>query len=348
MSLSIGIVGLPNVGKSTLFNALLKRQVALAANYPFATIEPNVGVVEVPDFRLEKLAEIAHPEKIIYSTVKFIDIAGIVEGAHKGEGLGNKFLSQIRECDAIAIVVRNFSDENIIRSGSKNPKNDCEIIETELLLADLETLSKQRTEIKGVVAKEEEVRVSAVKKLKSEMENGTSAGKIELTDEEKVQAKNLNLLTAKPVLIILNSDEESLKNVGEIEGIKISAKIESELSSLTKEDAILFMQEYGISESGLDKVIKFGYELLGLQSFLTQGPKEVRAWTIKKGATARESAGVIHSDFEKAFIAADVVSFEDLVRIGSYVKAKEEGRVRLEGRDYVMKDGDVVEFRVNV
>lgn len=363
MSLSIGIVGLPNVGKSTLFNALLKRQVALAANYPFATIEPNVGVVEVPDERLEKLAEVVRndfgrtqgtkeiPEKFTYATVKFVDIAGLVAGAHKGEGLGNQFLSHIREVDAIINVVRNFSDENVIRSGSTEPKSDIEVIQTELILADLQTLSKQRSEIKGKVEKEEEIRVNTIVALKEALDKGIPARNANLTEEQLEAIKSLTLLTLKPVIVVLNSDENALKtaNISNINGsVIISAKIESELSVLNKEDQKLFMEEYGMTESGLDKVIKKGFEILGLQTYLTAGPKEVRAWTIKKGSKAPQAAGVIHSDFERGFIAAEIVNCDELVALGSYQKAKEQGKVRLEGKDYIMREGDVVEFRFNV
>ncbi|OGC49828.1 redox-regulated ATPase YchF [candidate division WWE3 bacterium RIFCSPHIGHO2_01_FULL_40_23] len=362
MSLAIGIVGLPNVGKSTLFNALLKRQVALAANYPFATIEPNVGVVEVPDERLEKLKEVVKndygkeggrevPEKTIYAAVKFVDIAGLVEGAHKGEGLGNQFLSHIREVDAIVEVVRAFEDENVVRSGSKDPKSDIEVIKTELILADLQTLSKQRTEIKGKVEKGEEAKILGVLKLKEALDKGALAKDVLLTEEEKEQVKSLNLLTAKPFIYVFNVSENDLttdKFSDYENSVAVSAKIESELSVLSSDDQKLFMKEYGLEESGLDKVIKKGFEILSLQTFLTAGPKEVRAWTIKKGSKAPQAAGVIHTDFERGFIAVDVIACEDLVSIGSYHKAKELGKIRLEGKEYEMKDGDVVEFRFSV
>jgi len=359
--LQIGIVGLPNVGKSTLFNALLKRQVALAANYPFATIEPNVGVVEVPDARLEKLAEVIKnefggkgrevPEKITYATVKFVDIAGLVAGAHKGEGLGNQFLSHIREVDAIAQVVRAFEDENVIRSGSKDPKSDIEVINTELILADLQTLDKQRVEIKGKVEKEEEIRVKAVTKLKTALNQGKSAREVELTEEELNQIKNSSLLTLKPVIYVLNVSENEVttgKYQNLTDSVVISAKIESELCAIDESERVELMKEYGLEETGLDKLIKKGFELLGLQTYLTAGPKEVRAWTIKQGSKAPQAAGVIHTDFERGFISAEIVSFEDLILAGSYQKAKEQGKMRLEGKEYVMKDGDVVEFRFSV
>lgn len=364
MSLSIGIVGLPNVGKSTLFNTLLKRQVALAANYPFATIEPNVGVVEVPDSRLNKLSHLVKeefgskfknkeiPEKVTFATVEFVDIAGLVAGAHKGEGLGNQFLSHIREVDAIVQVVRAFSDENVIRSGSTDPKSDIEIITTELILADLQTLEKQRTEIKGKVSKEEETRVRVVKKLKEELGKGVEARKVFLADEEKPFAKVLNLLTLKPAIYCFNVDEKEAggaKSIPEVDNsIAICAKIESELSVLDDSDQKLLMQEYGILESGLDVLIKKGFEILGLQTYLTAGPKEVRAWTINKGWKAPQAAGVIHSDFERGFISCEVISFDELISSGSFEKAKSEGKMRLEGKDYTMRDGDVVEFRFSV
>lgn len=368
MSLSIGIVGLPNVGKSTLFNALLKRQVALAANYPFATIEPNVGIVEVPDARLEKLAEVVRhdfgpgrgvgpglpkeiPEKLTYATVKFVDIAGLVAGAHKGEGLGNQFLSHIREVDAIAQVVRAFEDDNVIRAGSKDPNSDIEVINTELILADLQTLEKQRTEIKGKIEKDEEARVKAVIKLKEALNQGILARNVNLDEEEFLQIKSLGLLTIKPTIYVLNASENQINsdNFKNIENsIVVSAKIESELAVLAKEDQQLFMKEYGLEESGLDKVIKKGFEVLGLQTYLTAGPKEVRAWTIKKGSKAPQAAGAIHTDFERGFISAEIISCTDLVEVGSFQKAKELGKMRLEGKEYTMKDGDVVEFRFSV
>lgn len=364
MNLSIGIVGLPNVGKSTLFNALLKRQVALAANYPFATIEPNVGVVEVPDERLEKLAEVVKaefggkagnrevPEKITYATVKFVDIAGLVAGAHKGEGLGNQFLSHIREVDAIVQVVRAFDDENILRAGSKDPKSDIEVVQTELMLADLQTLEKQRTEIKGKVEKEEEERVSSVIKAKKALNQGIPARLVsDFTDGEASAIAKLSLLSSKPVIYVLNVSENDLKTPQSADfpdSVKISAKIESELSVLSSEDQKIFMAEYGLTESGLDKVIKKGFEILGLQTFLTAGPKEVRAWTIKKGWKAPQAAGVIHTDFERGFISAEIITFSDLVSAKTMLKARELGKVRLEGKNYIMQDGDVVEFRFSV
>ncbi|MEK7595766.1 MAG: redox-regulated ATPase YchF [Patescibacteria group bacterium] len=359
MNLEIGIVGLPNVGKSTLFNALLRRQVALAANYPFATIEPNVGVVEVPDWKLGELAKLVKnefgakagsreiPEKVTFATVKFVDIAGLVAGAYKGEGLGNQFLAHIRQVDAIVQVVRAFEDENVIRAGSTNPKSDIEVVTTELILADLQTLEKQKTETKGKVSKEEEVRVSTVKKLKEGLGSGKAAKEVALTDEEKVVAWELSLLTMKPVVYCYNVGESSVGTKYE-DGIAICAKIEAEMAVLADDDRGLFMAEYGITESGLDVLIKKGFEVLGLQTFLTAGPKEVRAWTIKKGSKAPQAAGAIHSDFERGFISAEIVSFSALIESRSFEKAKLGGKMRLEGKEYVMRDGDVVEFRFSV
>lgn len=301
MSLEIGIVGLPNVGKSTLFNALLKKQVALAANYPFATIEPNVGVVPVPDERLAKLAAVVHTQKIVPATVKFVDIAGLVKGASQGEGLGNKFLAHIREVDAIVYVLRDFSDPDVIKAGSVDPESDYEILKTELQLADLETIEKRK-------AKKHET-------------------------EELLQ-----LLAEKPEIKVLNVDEDKIKDR---EGyIVLSAKLESELGDEIK--------DLGIAESGLEKLIKKAYEILNLQSFLTAGEIEARAWTIKKGTKAPQAAGVIHTDFEKHFIKADVINWQEFVNLGGWAKAREVGKVRMEGRDYVMQEGDVVEFKVGV
>lgn len=373
MSLSIGIVGLPNVGKSTLFNALLKRQVALAANYPFATIEPNIGIVDVPDERLNVLADIVRkeyskpselnlniPEKITPATIKFYDIAGLVKGASEGEGLGNQFLSHIRETDAIVQVVRDFTDTNVIREGSIDPKNDIEVINTELILADLQTLEKRLSAHQHVLKKaktsENEKKQELYLKLKETLNLGKLASSVTMTNDEKEYVKDLNLLTQKPMFYILNIDENKInsddkkENISKLNSsyIRLSAKIESELCSLSDEDRTAYMHELGIIESGLDKVIKFGFELLGLQTYLTAGPKEVRAWTISKGDTAPKAAGKIHTDFEKGFIKAQIVSYADLVSFGSFKIAQEKGLLRLEGKNYVMQDGDIVEFRFNV
>lgn len=285
--MDIGIVGLPNVGKSTLFNALLKKQVAYAANYPFATIEPNVGIVPVPDERLAKLAEVVHTTKIVNATVKFVDIAGLVKGASQGEGLGNKFLSHIREVDAILYLLRDFGDENIIRAGSVSPKDDYEILKLELELANI---------------------------------------------------------VNKPEIVVLNTDEDKLNG----EGLRICAKLEEELASLSETDASEYLKQLGIERTGLEKVIQEAFKILGLQTFLTAGEIEARAWTIKKGTLAPQAAGKIHADFEKHFIKVDCVNYEDFIKYGGWTKCREMGKVRTEGRDYIMADGDVVEFKVGV
>jgi GTP-binding protein YchF len=365
MSLSIGIIGLPNVGKSTLFNALLKRQQALAANYPFATIEPNIGVVEVPDPRLQKLAEIVKkeygqrigdreiPEKIIPAVVKFYDIAGLVKGASQGEGLGNQFLSHIRETDALIQVVRDFTDEEVIRAGSTEPENDIEVVNTELILADLQVLDKRIEhfdhDLKREHTPENLKRMDLYKKIKNELDKGKLAYDVDISEEDKFLVKDLNLLTSKPMIYVYNVEEANLgKDSAHNNIIYLCAKIESELSSLDEKDAKEYMEEIGIDESGLDKVIKKGYEILGLQTFLTAGPKEVRAWTVKKDAKAPQAAGVIHTDFERGFISAEVISYDDLVAVGGWKNAKDKGLIRIEGKNYVMKDGDVVEFRFSV
>lgn len=324
MSLSVGIVGLPNVGKSTLFNALLKKQAALAANYPFATIEPNVGVVPVPDDRLNKLAEVVGTTKIVPATVTFVDIAGLVAGASKGEGLGNKFLSHIREVDAIAFVLRDFSDENIIRSGSTDPEADYAVLEMELILADLQTVEKSKEPL--------------AKRIAEELGKSIPVRCMSFTDDESLVVRQMNLLTAKPIIKVLNVDADK---VTEHPGyVVVSAQLESELGDEIK--------DLGITESGLEKLIKSAYDILGLQSFLTAGEIEARAWTIKKGTKAPQAAGAIHADFEKHFIKADCINWEAFVSVGGWVKAREHGKVRSEGREYVMQEGDVVEFKVGV
>ncbi len=359
MSLSIGIVGLPNVGKSTLFNALLRKQQAFVANYPFATIEPNIGVVPVPDTRLQKLAEITANELSVPSTslrvslppivpavVQFVDIAGLVKGAAVGEGLGNKFLSHIREADAICQVVRYFKDGNVVRSdSSKDAKNDFEVVNTELILADLQTLEKQQ-EPKKSPTKEDVHRWSAVQKFKIALDQGKLAKDVELHEDEKTAAKSLQLLTAKPMFTVANVDEEDLgKDYGE-DTIPVCAKTESELSELSQEEQKEYLKDLGFETSGLERVIKEGYKILNLISFLTCGEKEVRAWTIKKGTNAVNAAGVIHTDFTKKFIKAEVVSFDDFVQFNGWKGAREHGKDRLEGRDYIVKDGDVIEFKI--
>ena len=370
-SLSIGIVGLPNVGKSTLFNALLKRQAALAANYPFATIEPNVGVVDVPDHRLDELCKIVvndHgrgsggreiPEKVTPAVAKFYDIAGLVKGASKGEGLGNAFLGHIREVNAIAHVVRSFEDENVVRAGSIDPVSDREIVNTELILADIQslenTIGKLEKEVRGKTDKETKLRFETAKKILEKLNQGILAKDIGLDEEEREASKDLNLLTLKPQILVLNVSEEYLsnKNVQNTdESLKeatiICAKLESDLADFDKNERENYLKELGIEYSGLDKLIKKGYEILGLETFLTAGPKEVRAWTIKKGSKAPQAAGEIHTDFERGFISAEVINYETLVGLGSLKTAKEKGLIRLEGKNYVMKDGDVVLFRFSV
>lgn len=362
MNLSIGIVGLPNVGKSTLFNALLKKTVAYAANYPFATIEPNVGVVEVPDDRLAKLAEIVHTEKIIPAAVEFYDIAGLVKGASTGEGLGNKFLAHIREVSAIAHVVRIFEDTGVIHVNNKvDPLSDIQTIETELIFADLATLEKQH-EPKGKASKEDIARWEVIQKLKKQMNNGAPARNISLEDDEKEAIQDLQLLTMKPVIFVFNVSEDQLadmnatkQKIDEIlkqipgehkEYTYLNAKLENEVLALSEEDQKDYLNEYGLEETGLNRLIQTAYSTLGLQSFLTAGEKEVRAWTIQKGTLAPQAAATIHTDFEKHFIKADIASFSDFVTLGGWVKCREAGKVQSVGRDHEMHDGDVVEFKV--
>ena len=357
MSLSIGIVGLPNVGKSTLFNALTKNNV-LAANYPFATIEPNVGVVGVPDERLAKLAQIFSSEKLLPAALSFVDIAGIVKGASEGAGLGNKFLANIRETDAICQVIRVFTDGDVVHvDGRIDPSSDMETINTELALADLQTIEKAlpRLEKEARINKETASVVEAVKKAEAHLQSGKPLSSSGLDLD---LLRELQLLTAKPFLYVFNVDAAEL-NDGELrqklaelvapaEAIFLDAKTEAELAELSDEDALELLQSIGLKEPGLATLARVGFSVLGLQTYLTAGPKEARAWTIHKGDTAPMAAGVIHTDFQKGFIKAEIVSFTDLIECGSMADAKAKGKVRMEGKEYVMADGDVVEFRFNV
>lgn len=346
MSLKVGIVGLPNVGKSTLFNALLKRQQALVANYPFATIEPNVGVVEVPDERLQVLAKISVSKKIVPATVEFVDIAGLVAGAATGAGLGNKFLTHIREVDVILQVMRDFEDSEIVKEGSVDPETDYKVIETELILKDLETVSKT-LESKDTKAKGMEKKRAVVERLFAGLNDGKPAREVLITEEDWELAHDLFLLTAKKEIRVFNvseMDERLRKPMGE--NLYISAKVESELSSLDESDAKAYMEELGIKESGLDLLIKKAYASLGLLSFLTTGEMESRAWTTTMGARAPQAAAVIHTDFEKKFIKAKVCDYEKFVEAGGWKEAADKGWVRFEGKEYEMKDGDVVEFMI--
>ncbi|WP_432880683.1 redox-regulated ATPase YchF [Kribbella sp. CA-245084] len=358
MALTIGIVGLPNAGKSTLFNALTKNDV-LAANYPFATIEPNVGVVGVPDARLGKLAELYDSAKVIPATVQFVDIAGIVRGASEGEGLGNKFLSHIRESDAICQVTRVFRDDDVTHvDGKVSPSDDISTIQTELILADLQTVEKAipRLEKEARLKKESVAVLDAVREAQKHLEAGTP---VIATDVDRDAIRELMLMTAKPYLYVFNCDADELADeplkqqmrdlVAPAEAIFLDAKFEAELVELGDEDeAREMLSEMGIEEPGLDVLARVGFDTLGLQTYLTAGPKESRAWTIKRGATAPEAAGVIHTDFQRGFIKAEIVSYDDLMSAGTMTAARSAGKVRIEGKDYIMQDGDVVEFRFNV
>ena len=354
MTLSIGIVGLPNVGKSTLFIALTRKQVD-ASNYPFATIEPNVGVVEVPDARLQRLAEIVHPARIVPATVEFVDIAGLVKGANEGEGLGNQFLANIRETDAIAEVVRYFSDPNVIHVvGAVDPGSDVETIKTELVLADLGTLEKALPRLEKEAKRDAAVgaKLAVARRLYAWMEQGHRAARMAMTDEERALMRDLHLLAMKPMLYVANVDENDVtRELPEIDGVRpvpICAKVEAELADLEPDEAAAYLAELGLAEPGLNTLITRAYELLGLMSFFTAGEKEARAWTVRRGAKAPEAAGVIHSDFEKGFIKAEVISYADFDALGGEKGAREAGRLRIEGKEYVVADGDVMHFRFNV
>ena len=368
MAVKCGIVGLPNVGKSTLFNALTKAGIA-AENYPFCTIEPNVGIVEVPDPRLRALADIVQPQRVLPATVEFVDIAGLVAGASKGEGLGNQFLANIRECDAIAHIVRCFDDPNIIHvAGKVDPLSDIDVIDTELALADLQAVEKQlnrygkvaKTGAASEEKKEAQRIVAVLEKIQPALDQARPARTVELSAEERATLRPLFLLTMKPAMYVANVEEHGFENNPLLDAVRaraaaegapvvaVCARMEAEIADLSDEDKQVFLQDMGMQEPGLDRVIRAGFAILGLQTYFTAGVKEVRAWTVAKGATAPQAAGVIHTDFEKGFIRAETIAYEDFVRFKGEQGAKEAGKMRLEGKEYIVKDGDVMHFRFNV
>jgi len=366
MTLHAGIVGLPNVGKSTLFNAITKAG-AEAANYPFCTIDPNIGIVQVPDSRLQSLADMVHPDRIVPATVEFVDIAGLVKGASKGEGLGNKFLAHIREVDAIVHVVRCFEDNNVVHvEGNVDPKRDIEIIQLELILADLESVERRLERTAKLLKsgdKKAPIEVQLLQRLKETFDQGREAKTLEFSEEEQEILKGIPLLTTKPVLYVTNVSEEEIGTVDQnpyiqevrklalaegAEVVAICAKIEAEIAELEEEEKSLFLEDLGLTESGLDRLIRVAFQLLGLMTFFTAGPMEVKAWTIRQQTKAPKAAGTIHTDFERGFIRAEVVSYHDFVANGGLSGARDKGQVRLEGKEYIMADGDIVHFRFNV